>query len=133
MGPPPGGRRGAPVPAGLADLRGLRLAWEDLDLDAGTANLRRASVYIDGRGQQLGPPKTEGAHDEHFLMPTVVELLARRQAEQAEERASAPEWSTHTYEGQAVDLVFTTPAGGLVLRQSVSKLIKQAANCRHRG
>jgi integrase len=33
----------------------LGLAWADLDLDSGTAKLRRASVYIDGRGQQLGP------------------------------------------------------------------------------
>jgi integrase len=39
----------------------LGLAWEDVDLDAGTALVRRASVYVDGRGQQLGPPKTEGA------------------------------------------------------------------------
>ena len=39
--------------------RGCRsgLAWEELDLDAATARSRRASVYIDGRGQQLGPPK----------------------------------------------------------------------------
>jgi integrase len=38
----------------------LGLAWEDLDLDAGTARVRRASVYVDGRGQQLGPTKTRG-------------------------------------------------------------------------
>jgi hypothetical protein len=38
----------------------LGLAWEDIDLDAGTAHVRRASVYVDGQGQQLGPPKTAG-------------------------------------------------------------------------
>jgi integrase len=43
----------------------LGLAWEDVDFDAGTALLRRASVYVDGRGQQLGPRKTEGARGEH--------------------------------------------------------------------
>jgi integrase len=55
----------------------LGLAWEDVDLDAGTALVRRASVYVDRRGQQLGPPKTEGAQGEHWLMPTVVALLRR--------------------------------------------------------
>jgi integrase len=105
----------------------LGLAWDDLDLDAGTAHVRRASVYVDGRGQQLGPPKTEGARGEHWLMPTVVTLLRRRQATQAKERAAAPHWETITYEGQPVDLVFTTPSGGLVLRQTVTKVVKQGA------
>ena len=55
----------------------LGLAWDDLDLDTGTAHVRRASVYVDGRGQQLGPPNTDGARGEHWLMPTVVTLLRR--------------------------------------------------------
>lgn len=39
----------------------LGLAWEDVDLDAGTAHVRRASVYVDGHGQRLGPTTTDGA------------------------------------------------------------------------
>jgi integrase len=105
----------------------LGLAWEDLDLDAGTAHVRRASVYVDGRGQQLGPPKTDGARGEHWLMPTVVDLLARRRQAQEDERAVAPVWETVTYQGEPVNLVFTTPTGGLVLRQTISKVVKQAA------
>jgi integrase len=105
----------------------LGLAWEDHDLDAGTAVVRRASVYVDGRGQQLGPPKTDGARGEHWLMPTVVQMLIRRRDEQAREQAAAPVSEPHTYEGGEVSLVFTTPAGGLVLRQTVAKLIKQGA------
>jgi integrase len=105
----------------------LGLAWEDLDLDAGTAQVRRASVYVDGRGQQLGPPKTDGARGEHWLMPTVVALLAKRRETQAQERAAAPEWTTITYGGEQVNLVFTNPTGGLVLRQAVTKVVKQAA------
>jgi integrase len=105
----------------------LGLAWEDVDLDAGTAHIRRASVYIDGRGQQLGPPKTEGARGEHWLMPSVVALLARRRREQEQERAAAPAWVETTYEGEPVSLVFTNPSGGLVLRQTVAKVIKSAA------
>ncbi|MGH9192115.1 MAG: tyrosine-type recombinase/integrase [Acidimicrobiales bacterium] len=105
----------------------LGLAWEDLDLDAGTARVRRASVYIDGRGQQLGPPKTDGARGEHWLMPTVMTLLARHRYTQAAERAAAPYWETRKYEGEEINLVFTTPTGGLVLRQTIGKLVKQAA------
>ena len=105
----------------------LGLAWEDLDLDAGTARVRRASVYVDGRGQQLGPPKTEGARGEHWLMPTVVALPRHRQSVKEYERAAAPRWVEHSHDGEAVSLVFTTPAGGLVLRQTVSKLVKQGA------
>jgi integrase len=105
----------------------LGLAWEDVDLDAGTALVRRASVYIDGRGQQLGPPKTEGARGEHWLMPTVVALLRERRALQDEERGAAPRWTEITYGGERISLVFTNPTGGLVLRQAVAKVVKQAA------
>jgi site-specific recombinase XerD len=60
-------------------------------------------------------------------MPTVVDLLRRRRELQEEERADAPEWAGVTYEGEPVSLVFTKPAGGLVLRQTVAKVVKQAA------
>lgn len=105
----------------------LGLAWEDLDFGVGTARVRRASVYVDGRGQQLGPTKTEGARGEHWLMPTVVTLLGKRKEIQAAERSAAPHWQTHTYEGEEISLVFTTPDGGLVLRQTIAKLVKRAA------
>ena len=105
----------------------LGLAWEDVDLDAGTALVRRASVYVDGRGQQLGPPKTEGARGEHWLTPTVVEMLTKRREMQMEERVTARVWKPHTYQGERLNIVFTTPTGGLVLRQTVAKLIKQGA------
>jgi integrase len=105
----------------------LGLAWEHVDLEAGTAVVRRASVYVDGRGQQLGPPKTEGARGEHRLMPTVVALLAKRRETQEKERAAAPVWTEINYEGEPVSLVFTTPVGGLVLRQTIAKVMKQAA------
>jgi site-specific recombinase XerD len=60
-------------------------------------------------------------------MPTAVELLRRRREFQAEQQATAPLWETVTYEGETIHLVFTTPTGGLVLRQTVAKVIKQAA------
>jgi integrase/recombinase XerD len=36
-------------------------------------------------------------------------------------------WETIRYEGNEIVLVFTTPTGGLVLRHTVAKLVKQAA------
>jgi integrase len=106
----------------------LGLAWSDLDLAAGVAIVSRASVYADGVGMMLGPPKTEGAVGRHLLTPVVVELLLRRRQVQAEERQYAGDaWRTIDFEGRPIDLVFTTTTGGLVLRQAVTKAIATAA------
>ena len=43
----------------VSEVQGL--AGADLAHDTGIAHVHRASVYVDGRGQQLGPPRTEGA------------------------------------------------------------------------
>ena len=64
----------------------LGLAWPDLDLAAGVATVSRASVYADGVGMMLGPPKTEGAKGRHLLTPVVVDLLRRRRETQDQER-----------------------------------------------
>ena len=60
-------------------------------------------------------------------MPTVVALLRGHRELQDVERAAAPQWATVTYGGERISLVFTNPAGGLVLRQAVAKVVKQAA------
>ncbi len=59
-------------------------------------------------------------------MPTVVALLRKRQEIQDQERAAAPRWDTMTYGGERINLVFTNPTGGFVLRQAVAKIVKQA-------
>lgn len=106
----------------------LGLAWEDLDLAAGTAHVRRAAVYVDGEGMVLGPTKNTGARGLHRLAPGVVEVLrARRQAQAAEQLAAGPVWRTHEYDGRSVSLVFTTLDGGIVNRQAVSKAVKRCA------
>jgi integrase len=38
----------------------LGLAWEDVELEVGTAVVRRASVYVDGRGRSWGRPRPRG-------------------------------------------------------------------------
>ncbi len=107
----------------------LGLAWEDVDLETGMARVQRACVYVNHQGAQLGPTKTAGVMGTHQLVPTVVELL-RARAGHPEHRTSSPApapWPEHTYEGQVVHPVFTTPDGRLVLRQSVTKSLTRAA------
>lgn len=106
----------------------LGLAWSDVDLEAGTATVRRAVVEVAASGRQLGPPKSEGARGVHRLAPGVVERLKRWRRVQAEERlAAGPFWETHTYQGRRVDLVFTRADGGLVARQQIDKAVRRAA------
>ncbi len=106
----------------------LGLAWDDVDLAASTATVRRAAVYVDGVGTVLGPTKTAGARGEHRLSPGVVALLrARRQTQAAERLAAGPVWRSVEHEGRPVALVFTTSDGGLVNRQAVTKAVKRCA------
>jgi len=106
----------------------LGLAWEDLDLDAGVAKVRRAAVYVDKVGMVLGPPKNAGAAGTHHLSPGVVEaLLKRRDAQELERRAADREWPTITYERRKLSMVFTNIDGSLANRQSVAKAVTRAA------
>ena len=106
----------------------LGLGWEDLDLDAGIAIVRRAAVYVDGEGVVLGPTKNAGAAGTHHLSAGVVEQLrARRKAQAVERLAAGEKWMLHSYEGRAVFPVFTNTTGSLVNRQAVAKAVTRAA------
>lgn len=106
----------------------LGLGWEDLDLDAGVAIVRRAAVYVDKVGMVLGPTKNAGAAGTHHLSAGVVELLrARRKAQASERLAGREPWPTHIYDARTVSLVFTKADGGFVTRQSVAKAVTRAA------
>ena len=112
---------------GLRVSEVLGLAWCDVDLDAGTAHVRRAVVAGEG-GRRFGPTKTEGATGVHHLAEGTVERLRAWKVLQAEERLLAgPRWRTHTYESQPLDPVFTKEDGGLVARQQIDKLLRRAA------
>ena len=112
---------------GLGVSEVLGLAWSDVDLNAATANVRRAVVDGEG-GLTLGPPKTAGAAGLPHLAPGAVERLRAWRTLQAEERLAAGRlWPTHVYESQALDPVFTKPDGGLVARQQIDKLLRRAA------
>lgn len=106
----------------------LGLAWSDLDLDAGTATVRRACTYTGGGiGARLDKPKTATTSGVHHLAPTVVDLLRRRRVAQAADRlAAGPAWETVAYEGTPLELVFTSATGGLPLRQLLYKGVTEA-------
>ncbi len=106
----------------------LGLAWEDLDLEASVAIVRRAAVYVDGEGMVLGQTKNAGAAGTHHLSAGVVDQLRTRRKAQAMERLAVGErWRSHQYEGRAVVPVFTNTTGGLVNRQAVAKVVTRAA------
>lgn len=114
--------------SGIRVSEALGLAWDDLDLDAGTATIRRAATYTGGGlGARLDRPKTAGTAGVHHLAPSAVALLrARRTRQVAERLAAGPAWETVTYEGQPLELVFTTGTGALQVRQRVTKALHSA-------
>lgn len=103
----------------------LGLAWEDLDLDAATAQVRRGASYTPSVGVVLGTTKTSGAEGVHHLAPTSVTHLRSRLAEQQAERAE--DWPIHTYGGSVIHPVFTKSDGQLVTRQAITKVVERAA------
>jgi integrase len=106
----------------------LGLAWDDLDLDAGTAHIRRGAAYTPSTGTALGPTKTSGAEGVHFLAPVSIDHLLRRREEQGQERRRFEgEWPSHEYEGERLSMVFTTAEGELSNRQAVVKTIERSA------
>ena len=106
----------------------LGLAWEDLDLDAGTAHIKRGAAYSPSTGTVLGATKTKGAGGVHFLAPASIgHLRVRRDCQDEERRRSIGEWPTHTYDGEQLSMVFTTAGGALANRQAVLKTIERAA------
>ncbi|MGA9278768.1 tyrosine-type recombinase/integrase [Ilumatobacter sp.] len=97
----------------------LGLAWQDLDLDQGSALVRRRSTYADRVGMVLGPTKTRGATGVQVLGRTVVSLRrARRDLHEADRAAYPGPWPTVEYDGEQLDLVFTTADGTSTLRRN---------------
>lgn len=106
----------------------LGLAWQDLDLDAGTVRLRRGATYADGIGMVLGAPKTSRTAGRQLLAPTTLTLLAAHHDRSQRLRGErVVPWPEVSYQGEVLDLVFVNPAGSLMLRQHVDKAIRKAA------
>ncbi len=106
----------------------LGLAWQDIDLDSRTVRLRRGSTYTDGIGMVLGPTKTQRTAGLQSLSPTVIGLLSTRRQIQDDDRVKiGGDWPATDYDGERLDLVFTTAAGTPMLRQHVDRAIRAAA------
>jgi integrase len=104
----------------------LGLAWQDLDLEAGAARLRRGSTCNDGEGMVLGPTKTRRTAVWQLLGPSVVQPLRRRRELQALDWERVGGWPQAECEGEFFDLVFTTPEEKPMLRQNVDRAIRAA-------
>lgn len=123
-----------PLDAALAILftNGLRasevlgLAWSDIDLDAGTAQVLRGCTYTPATGCRLDKPKTERTVGTITLSPLTVELLRARKTQQAENRLAAIHWEETSYEGETISPVFTSLTGRLVREQRLGAALETA-------
>jgi integrase len=89
---------------GLRRGEALGLAWEDVDLDAGTLRVNRSLQRVEHKLQLL-PPKTAGSRRSIMLPEITVRALRKHRARQAEERLAAGTGWIDT------GLVFTTGKG----------------------
>lgn len=105
------------IDSGLRESELLGLAWDDIDLDAGTLTLRN-QLYRDAAGWHLVPPKTDRDMAIH-LAPSTVAALREHQRQMAAERK--PSWR---YFG----LVFVTPTGEPYQRATILRAFHAACD-----
>ncbi len=92
------------VHCGLRSGEILGLAWDAVDLDAGTLQVRRTLSRVDGK-PVLSTPKTSGSRRTVRLSQTVLQALVSHRKRQHEERLRAgSEWQDN-------GLVFTSEVG----------------------
>jgi integrase len=75
---------------GMRRVEALGLRWDDLDLEGGTAAIRRASIAIDHKPVELGATKS-GRAREIELDGMTVAILRQQRSRQAQERLLAGE------------------------------------------
>lgn len=105
------------IDSGLRESELLGLAWDDVDLDAGTLTLRH-QLYRQGGAWLFTDPKT-GRDDVIHLAPSTVRALRDHQRRMTEERT--PDW---TYFG----LVFVTTKGTPIHRADALRAFHAACD-----
>lgn len=98
----------------------LALAWDRVDLDAGTLKVTSTIGRIGGE-LVISAPKTERSRRTVPLAPAVVELLRKHRAAQAAERLRVG----HLWQDSG--LVFTTEFGGPVDPRNLLRVVEVAA------
>lgn len=93
----------------------LALRWQDVDLGAATATIKRSMTWLEKGEYVFHDTKTEGSVRMLPLSSVLVRTLRRHRIEQAKERlAAGSAWLDH-------DLVFATEAGTPHRRENLSK------------
>jgi integrase len=93
--------------SGMRPQEYLALKWTDVDMEKGTATVRRAIVWSQkkGDGWRFAEPKTAHSRRTIPLPPSMIRKLAEHKRQQSEERLRlGPGWQDH-------GLVFTTSIG----------------------
>lgn len=108
---------------GLRRCEMLGLAWEDVDLDAGTLRVCRSLVRVKGT-LILGETKTAGSRRTLYLPEEVVDVLRRHKARQAAERLAAGETWRHC--GLVITTEIGTPYDPDNYRRKLSSLTTRA-------
>jgi integrase len=105
---------------GLRKGECLGLAWEQVDLEAGTLRVAGTLTRIGGR-LVISEPKTQRSRREIPLNPAIITLLRRhRVAQRAEKLRAGDQWHD-------TGLVFTTAHGRAVDPRGFLRVIKSAA------
>jgi integrase len=100
------------VTTGMRQGELLGLKWEDVDLEAGTVQVRRTLTLVKG-GPRLTEPKTRGSRRSIRLTASAVDALGRHRERQEAERAT----SNGFWVGQG--LVFCTRRGTPIRRDNL--------------
>lgn len=108
---------------GLRASEVLGLAWEDIDLDAGTAHLTRGVTYLGADGDHTDHPKTERTYGTIHLAPVVVDLLRAHRKLRAVEDPDPPRI---IYEGVEIHPVIRGTGGRVGRRTDLARALKRA-------
>ncbi len=103
----------------IGELLGLR--WDDLDLEARTATVRRTAQYLGSGGVVLRPPKTSRSRRTISLSPSTVAVLREHRVAQTEQRLLlGPAYEDH-------GVAFAAPDGRLMAPYAASARFRTVA------
>src|SRR5207249_5006776 len=92
------------VTVGMRQGELLALRWADIDLDAGSVQVRRTTRRVAGEGYVDNEPKTATGRRNITLPQKAISALRQHRARQIEQRLAAVYWEDR-------DLVFTNEIG----------------------